>query len=45
MKASSLFASILLILSVNSHAETLRLLNWEDYLHPKVIEAYLGAPA
>ena len=40
MKASSLFASILLILSVNSHAETLRLLNWEDFLHPRVIEAW-----
>lgn len=40
MKASIIFAFILVVLSVDTHAETLRILNWEDYLHPRVIEIW-----
>lgn len=40
MKASTMFACVLLIQSVDANAETLRVLNWEDYLHPSVIDAW-----
>jgi len=40
MKASTIFALVLLTQSAVTYAETLRILNWEEYLHPRVIEAW-----
>lgn len=40
MKPSIIFLPLVLFLSVDVNAETLRILNWEDYLHPKVIEIW-----
>jgi spermidine/putrescine transport system substrate-binding protein len=40
MKVFILSTIILSVLSLDTHAETLRILNWEDYLHPRVIETW-----
>jgi len=40
MKPFQLIVIILLLTPLDVYAESLRILNWEDYLHPKVIEAW-----
>jgi len=40
MKAPFVIACLLQVLSTNVDAETLRILNWEDYLHTGVIEIW-----
>lgn len=40
MKVLLVIACVFQLLSINAYAETLRILNWEDYLHTRVIEIW-----